>query len=79
VPAAAVIRGVRALSEMIGRKAFVGGFGSLLLNPRAQPWTGSGELQSSSLVEVEGIPGGKVKFIEIGKNTSGESALLGQD
>jgi hypothetical protein len=78
VPAAAVIRGVQALSGMIGRKASVDGFGSLLLNPRAQPWTGSRVLQDLSLVEVKGIPGGEVKFIEIGKNTSGEGALLGQ-
>ena len=35
VPAAAVIRRMQALSEIIGRKAFVGGFLSLLLNIRA--------------------------------------------
>ena len=36
VPAAAVIRGVRALSGIIGRKAFVGGISSLVLKARAQ-------------------------------------------
>ena len=46
VPAAAVIQRVQALSGMIGRKASVGGFESLLLNPRAQLWSGSRELQS---------------------------------
>jgi len=45
VPAAAVIQRVQALSGMIGRKASVGGFESLMLNPRAQPWKGIGELQ----------------------------------
>ena len=37
VPAAAVIRRGRALSEFIGRKACVGGLLSLRLKPEAQP------------------------------------------
>ena len=36
VPAAAVIRGVQALSGIIGRKAFVGGTSSLVSKPGAQ-------------------------------------------
>ena len=36
VPAAAVIRRVRALSGIIGRKAFVGGISSLVLKAKAQ-------------------------------------------
>ena len=36
VPAAAVIRGVQALSGIIGRKAFVGGTVSQMLKPGAQ-------------------------------------------
>ena len=36
VPAAAVIRGVQALSGIIGRKAFVGGKISQMLKPGAQ-------------------------------------------
>ena len=36
VPAAAVIRGMRALSGIIGRKAFVGGTSSLVLKTGAQ-------------------------------------------
>ena len=36
VPAAAVIRRVRALSGIIGRKEFVGGLLSLVLNAGAQ-------------------------------------------
>jgi hypothetical protein len=42
VPAAAVIRGVQALSGFIGRKASVGGFLSLMLNPGAQLLFGIG-------------------------------------
>ena len=42
VPAAAVIRGVQALSGIIGRKAFVGGIPSLVLNPGAQLRSGTG-------------------------------------
>ena len=37
VPAAAVIRGVQALSGIIGRKEFVGGMLSLVSKPEAQP------------------------------------------
>ena len=37
VPAAAVIRRGRALSEFIGRKACVGGLLSIRLKPEAQP------------------------------------------
>ena len=36
VPAAAVIRGMQALSGIIGRKAFVGGKVSQMLKPGAQ-------------------------------------------
>ena len=35
VPAAAVIRGMRALSGIIGRKEFVGGLESLVLKAKA--------------------------------------------
>jgi hypothetical protein len=42
VPAAAVIRGVQALSGIIGRKAFVGGNSSLMSNPGAQLRSGIG-------------------------------------
>ena len=46
VPAAAVIRGVQALSGIIGRKAFVGGMLSLVLNPEAQLQFGIGYWQT---------------------------------
>ena len=42
VPAAAVIRRVQALSGIIGRKAFVGGISSLVLNSGAQLRFGTG-------------------------------------
>ncbi len=42
VPAAAVIRGVQALSGIIGRKEFVGGTLSLMLNAEAQLLFGIG-------------------------------------
>ena len=38
VPAAAVIRGGRALPGFIGRKGRVGVLPSFLLNTKAQPW-----------------------------------------
>ena len=46
VPAAAVIRRVLALSGIIGRKEFVGGMLSLVLNPEAQPQSSSGYWQA---------------------------------
>ena len=46
VPAAAVIRGVRALSGIIGRKEFVGGLLSLVLKPEAQLRFGTGYWQT---------------------------------
>ena len=46
VPAAAVIRGVRALSGIIGRKEFVGGLLSLVLKAQAQLVYGIGYWQT---------------------------------
>ncbi len=46
VPAAAVIRGVQALSGIIGRKEFVGGMLSPVLNAEAQLLFGTGYLQA---------------------------------
>ena len=46
VPAAAVIRRMQALSGIIGRKAFVGGFVSLLLKRVAQLHNGSGNYKT---------------------------------
>ena len=46
VPAAAVIRGMRALSGIIGRKEFVGGLLSLVLKAQAQLVYGIGYWQT---------------------------------
>ena len=46
VPAASVIRRVRALSGIIGRKEFVGGLLSLVLNADAQHLFGTGYWQA---------------------------------
>ena len=46
VPAAAVIRRVQALSGIIGRKEFVGGLLSLVLNAEAQLLFGIGYWQT---------------------------------
>ena len=46
VPAAAVIRGVRALSGIIGRKEFVGGMLSPVLKAEAQLPCGTGYWQT---------------------------------
>ena len=46
VPAAAVIRGMQALSGLIGRKEFVGGLLSLVLNAEAQLLFGTGYWQA---------------------------------
>ena len=46
VPAAAVIRGMQALSGIIGRKEFVGGMLSLVLNAEAQLLFGTGYWQA---------------------------------
>jgi hypothetical protein len=36
------------------------------------------KLVSLSTVEAEGIPGGEVKFVDIGRKAKGESTLLGR-
>ncbi len=46
VPAAAVIRGVQAWSGIIGRKEFVGGMVSMVLNAEAQLQVGTGDWQT---------------------------------
>ena len=46
VPAAAVIRGMQALSGIIGRKASAGGSVSLSLKNGAQPHTGDGNYKA---------------------------------
>ena len=62
VPAAAVIREGQALSIIIGRKAFVDGIISLLLNSGAQLWHGIRYCFTLSLKEKSRILHGEVEF-----------------
>src|SRR4026209_1744248 len=67
VPAAAVIRRVRALSGITGRKGRVGGLWKSAVKARrstpGRPWILSG----LSLLEADGIPGVAVECVEIRK------------
>ena len=77
VPAAAVIRRVRALFGIIGRKAHVGGPLSLLVKGRGSTPSKPGILGGWRQVEASGIPGVAVECVEIRKKTGGEGDLLG--
>ncbi len=76
VPAAAVIRRVRALFGIIGRKAHVGGFVSLTVKARGSTPGLQGILRGLSQVEVGRIPGVAVECVEIRRNTRGEGGQL---
>ena len=76
MPAAAVIQRVQALFGIIGRKARVGGLvksgvKALGLTQEVRP-----KLLGLSIGEDGGIPGVEVKFVDIGRNTSGEGGHL---
>ncbi|OGF74628.1 hypothetical protein A3E06_02815 [Candidatus Giovannonibacteria bacterium RIFCSPHIGHO2_12_FULL_44_42] len=77
MPAAAVIRGARALSGFTGRKGCVGGMVSPALNLHAQHggWVGNG--QTWMMPEASGTQGVGVKSVDILGNTKGEGSLLG--
>ncbi len=77
VPAAAVIRRVRALFGIIGRKAHVGGLVSLTVKVRGSTPGLQGILRGSRQVEVGRIPGVAVECVEIRRNTRGEGGQLG--
>ena len=77
VPAAAVIRRVRALFGIIGRKAHVGGWISLEVKGRSSTPCLPGILSDWRQGEASGIPGVAVECVEIRKNTGGEGGLLG--
>jgi hypothetical protein len=77
VPAAAVIRRVRALFGIIGRKARAGGLGSLWVKCRGSTPCVPKILLGWRHVEASGIPGVAVECVEIRKNTGGEGGLLG--
>jgi hypothetical protein len=77
VPAAAVIRGMQALSGIIGRKGSFRWLAKSTVKFQGLTLTMRWKLGSLSTVGAEGIPGGAVKCIDIGKNTNGESTPLG--
>ena len=77
VPAAAVIRRVRALFGIIGRKGHVGGRVSLTVKARGSTPGGQGILLGWRQAEAGGIPGVAVECVEIRRNTGGEGGQLG--
>jgi hypothetical protein len=77
VPAAAVIRRVRALFGITGRKGRVGGRVSLQVQCRGSTPSVPEILHGWRQAEASGIPGVAVECVEIRKNTGGEGGLLG--
>ena len=76
MPAAAVIRGLQALSDVIGRKACVGVLISFCLKTKAQLWERQKDYQDRVFFRETGIYGGVVKCVDTIKNTSGEGGFL---
>jgi hypothetical protein len=79
VPAAAVIRRVRALSGITGRKGRVGGSCKGAVKARGSTPGLPDRLRSLSILGASGIPGVAVECVEIRKNTGGEGGSLGYD
>jgi hypothetical protein len=77
VPAAAVIRRVRALFGITGRKARAGGGLSLSVQCRGSTPSLQEILDHWRQAEAGGIPGVAVECVEIRKNIGGEGGLLG--
>ncbi len=75
MPAAAVIRRGQALSGIIGRKEYVGGFLSTGFKAMAYHCSPC-ELEDLSAGEESGIPSVAVKCVDIRRNTSGEGGFL---
>ena len=75
VPAAAVIRRGLALFGITGRKE-LRRFCKLEVKAQGSTLELPSKLQDSSPGEVSGIPSVEVKFVDIGKNTSGEGGSL---
>ncbi len=76
MPAAAVIRRVQALFGIIGRKERVGGLPSPVVKSLGSTEEVHWKLVDLSTGEGSGIPSVEVKFVDIGKNTSGEGDSL---
>ena len=62
---------------IIGRKAHVGGLVKSDVKALGSTEEVHSKLQSLSTEEDRGIPGVEVKFVDIGRNTSGEGGDLG--
>ena len=76
VPAAAVIRRVRALPGFIGRKGRVGGLCTSHVKSLGSTGRGHVIRHGSSKLGGNGIPGVVVECVDIGRNTSGEGGCL---
>jgi hypothetical protein len=76
VPAAAVIRRVRALSGFIGRKELRRRFCKSVFKTRSLTPVLEQILQDLSNGGGDGIVGEAVKCVDIDKNTKGEGSLL---
>ena len=78
MPAAAVIRGERALFGFIGRKASVAGLESLLLNTKGSTFGMQGKLLDSRMLGADGTLSGGVESVDIKRNTKSEGIQLEQ-
>ena len=72
MPAAAVIRGVQALSGFIGRKAFRRLFGKLFFKYRGSTSERGVILPELDYIGATGTYGVGVKSVDIVRNTEGE-------
>jgi hypothetical protein len=72
VPAAAVIQNPQALSGFIGRKVFVGGMESLVLNSSGLTRGLNRKLPNLKMLGAIGTHGVGVKSVDIVRNTKSE-------
>ena len=77
MPAAAVIRRVRALSGFTGRKVYRRRFAKYVVKARGLTSEMRRKLVDLRLFGSAGIHGGGVKSVDIVKNTEGEGKHLG--
>ncbi len=77
MPAAAVIRGIQALSGITGRKELRRWLFKFLFKYPGSTWRRAGKLNDLSIVEVTGIASVGVKSVDISRNTDGVGRLLG--
>ena len=77
VPAAAVRRGVQALSGITGRKEFCRRLVKFLFKSPGSTWISVGKLIRLRKVGTWGTNGGAVKCVDIIWNTKGEGTMLG--